>query len=236
MRGRDRLSRSSFGTARLPAFPFAATYVINLRDSADRWESMTDVLKRTGLSNVVRWEGVDGRRFDAAFVRTLQSLGVLATDLSRFTAAVVHEEVGCALSHVGVLRDIVRRRLHHALILEDDVVPTEGDAGWRERFARTHADLPRSWEMWFLYRCHDRQDKLRRRTPRTVIPYQPYGAAAYAVSERGAAKLLRAVSPIRQPIDCMFAEDLVRTGRVRRAKLYYLRGLKGKAARLRERE
>lgn len=29
--------------------------------------------------------------------------------------------------------------------------------------------------------------------------------------------------------------DTVRTGRVRRAKLYYLRGLKGKAARLRER-
>lgn len=29
--------------------------------------------------------------------------------------------------------------------------------------------------------------------------------------------------------------DMVRTGRVRRAKLYYLRGLKGKAARLRER-
>src|SRR5256885_11861648 len=30
--------------------------------------------------------------------------------------------------------------------------------------------------------------------------------------------------------------DVVRTGRVRRAKLYYLRELKGKAARLRERE
>jgi large subunit ribosomal protein L19 len=29
--------------------------------------------------------------------------------------------------------------------------------------------------------------------------------------------------------------DMVRTGRVRRAKLYYLRGLRGKAARLRER-
>jgi len=29
--------------------------------------------------------------------------------------------------------------------------------------------------------------------------------------------------------------DMVRTGRVRRAKLYYLRDLKGKAARLRER-
>ena len=30
--------------------------------------------------------------------------------------------------------------------------------------------------------------------------------------------------------------EIIRTGRVRRAKLYYLRGLKGKAARLRERE
>jgi large subunit ribosomal protein L19 len=30
--------------------------------------------------------------------------------------------------------------------------------------------------------------------------------------------------------------DFIRTGAVRRAKLYYLRGLKGKAARLRERE
>jgi len=30
--------------------------------------------------------------------------------------------------------------------------------------------------------------------------------------------------------------DVVRTGKVRRAKLYYLRGLKGKAARLRERQ
>ena len=30
--------------------------------------------------------------------------------------------------------------------------------------------------------------------------------------------------------------DVIRTGRVRRAKLYYLRNLKGKAARLRERE
>jgi large subunit ribosomal protein L19 len=30
--------------------------------------------------------------------------------------------------------------------------------------------------------------------------------------------------------------DVVRTGRVRRSKLYYLRGLKGKAARLKERQ
>jgi large subunit ribosomal protein L19 len=42
------------------------------------------------------------------------------------------------------------------------------------------------------------------------------------------------IFPIHAPI--IDHIDLVRTGKVRRAKLYYLRGLKGKAARLKERE
>lgn len=42
------------------------------------------------------------------------------------------------------------------------------------------------------------------------------------------------IFPIHAPV--IDHIDMVRTGRVRRAKLYYLRGLKGKAARLRERE
>ena len=39
------------------------------------------------------------------------------------------------------------------------------------------------------------------------------------------------------PLHCRTIDhiDIVRTGKVRRAKLYYLRGLKGKAARLKER-
>ena len=42
------------------------------------------------------------------------------------------------------------------------------------------------------------------------------------------------IFPVNAPVVDSIA--IVRTGRVRRAKLYYLRGLKGKAARLRERE
>lgn len=42
------------------------------------------------------------------------------------------------------------------------------------------------------------------------------------------------IFPIHAPV--IDHIDVVRTGRVRRAKLYYLRDLKGKAARLRERE
>jgi large subunit ribosomal protein L19 len=42
------------------------------------------------------------------------------------------------------------------------------------------------------------------------------------------------IFPINAPV--VDHIDVVRTGKVRRAKLYYLRGLKGKAARLKERE
>jgi large subunit ribosomal protein L19 len=42
------------------------------------------------------------------------------------------------------------------------------------------------------------------------------------------------IFPINAPV--IDHIDFVRTGLVRRAKLYYLRGLRGKAARLRERE
>lgn len=42
------------------------------------------------------------------------------------------------------------------------------------------------------------------------------------------------IFPIHAPV--IDHIDVVRTGRVRRAKLYYIRELKGKAARLRERE
>jgi large subunit ribosomal protein L19 len=42
------------------------------------------------------------------------------------------------------------------------------------------------------------------------------------------------IFPIHAPV--IDHIDVVRTGRVRRAKLYYLRALKGKAARLRERD
>ena len=41
------------------------------------------------------------------------------------------------------------------------------------------------------------------------------------------------IFPVNAPV--IDKIDVVRTGRVRRAKLYYIRGLRGKAARLRER-
>ena len=58
--------------------------------------------------------------------------------------------------------------------------------------------------------------------------------ASFTVRKISFGQGVERIFPIQAPV--IDHIDVVRTGRVRRAKLYYLRGLKGKAARLRERE
>ena len=74
--------------------------------------------------------------------------------------------------------------------------------------------------------------------PSTGILRVPVALSYAAIMlERGILVELIDFEHIRNgPIKLFISATKVRTGRVRRAKLYYLRELKGKAARLRERE
>src|SRR5579872_3241720 len=115
---------------------FAATYVINLPRSADRWETLQPVLERMNLSNVIRFPAIDGYALGDEGIRQWQASGRLAGDLSAFDSGCGEGEMGCALSHAAVLRDIVERGWPHALILEDDVVLAGNPRTWLRRFER----------------------------------------------------------------------------------------------------
>ena len=185
---------------------FDATYVINLDRSAERWANACAVADLAGLSNVRRLSAVDGDSLADEVLRQLQAAGRLDTDLSGFTAASHLGEIGCGLSHANALRDIVERGWRSALVLEDDIALAGVARDWPLRCAAAWADLPSSWELWYLYRCFDLAHRVRRLTPRTVVPYSPQGAAAYAVSARGAERLLRAITPLSRPVDRTFME------------------------------
>lgn len=185
---------------------FDATYVINLDRSADRWAHAQRITALAGLPNVIRFSAVDGRALGADGMEALQRRGVLSTDLSRFSEGCFDGEIGCAVSHALVLQDILDRGWRTALVLEDDV-ELSGDAStWRARFEAAGRDLPRDWEAWYLYRCFDIEHRVRRLSPRTVVPWVPQGGAAYALSASGAAIFHRALVPVNNAVDRVYMD------------------------------
>ncbi len=192
----------------------AATYIINLNASRDRWKSMQILLDRMGVPNRVRFEAIDGFALDADGLHMLRRNGRLSSACEGFDTRCMAGEIGCALSHAGVMADVVEKQLPSALILEDDIALDGPAALWPARFQAAFADLPPDWELWYLYRCFDIRHRIQRLTPRTVVPWTPQGGAAYAVTLAGARKLLAALTPVRSAVDRVYAE-LVRTRAIR---------------------
>ncbi|MBM3320576.1 MAG: glycosyltransferase family 25 protein [Candidatus Eisenbacteria bacterium] len=198
-----------------PELPFDAVYVINVRSHPERWDSARRQLREVGIEDPVRWDAVDGSVLDDETLRRLQREGRISTDLSGFDPRAHRGEIACARSHIAALENILDRGLSRALILEDDFA-LEGDSSdWRARLAAAYADLPEGWEVWFLFRCFDVRRRARRLSPRTVIPFSPLSATAYAVTAAGARKLLGAARRPGKAIDRIYAEDAVRKRRVR---------------------
>ncbi|CAN5566994.1 hypothetical protein BH09GEM1_BH09GEM1_37830 [soil metagenome] len=185
---------------------FDATYIINLDRSPDRWAHAQRVTSAAGFPNVTRFAGVDGAEVGGVTLSTLQGQGRIARDLSHFDQRVLEGEIGCAVSHAGVLRDIVERGHSSALILEDDVQLAGDRDTWRSRFAAAYRDLDSDWQLWYLYRCFDVEHRVTRLTPRTVVPWMPQCAAAYAVTASGARILLNALDPVGNAVDRVYMD------------------------------
>lgn len=180
---------------------FDATYVINLDRSPDRWAHAQEVCRRAGLTNVIRFRGVDGRQLTDDAVTDLQKRGLLATGDWAFDAACKTGELGCALSHATLIEEIVTRGWRNALILEDDVDLAGDPVTWPQRLQRAYRDLPNSWEIWYLYRCLDIEHRVERISPRNVIPWTPQGCAGFAVTARGAQIIRDATHPVGNAVD-----------------------------------
>jgi len=93
------------------------TFVVNLEKDWDRWAHVSSDLEKLRL-NFERFPAVYGRDLIAA-ERALHYDPVKAR--WRQARDLTPAEIGCALSHLGVYRQISKRDLPHAFVLEDDV-------------------------------------------------------------------------------------------------------------------
>ncbi|MGA2642465.1 MAG: glycosyltransferase family 25 protein [Spirochaetia bacterium] len=126
-------------------------------------------------------------------------------------------EAACALSHFGMLQEVVDRGLKKALIFEDDAALIAREARWIPYCLER---LPEDWELFYLgYRdgelrgyLRELQEQLgRQKNPEEVVS-RTVGRGlrtaaghelihAYAVTLQGARKLLDGVYPIRDVAD-----------------------------------
>lgn len=180
-------------------------FVINVPRCTERREQMRVRLRALG---------VDARVYPAVDGSTLTLSSLIAYDRQKswtcYGSAMTAAEVACALSHYGVLNEIVQRKLPYALVLEDDV---EFDSDLLEV---CEALVSRNFAAWELVRLQTCKGRVREpRTPRDLgVPIcaagrrmlyrlnrHVLGAGAYLITYAGAVKLLEGAERIFLPFD-----------------------------------
>lgn len=195
------------------------TYVINLDRSTARMAFMEDQLEEHGLE-FQRVAAVDGNELSATDLRHV-SVGCRVTCTSSM--------IGCGLSHRKVWRDVLRKDLSHALVLEDDAVLTP-DFGTRLHEALEA--VPEDFDILLLgcfflcdarreYPLHLRSVKpfmtLRKEETTWVsgqttvyVPEMFGGTHCYVVSAKGARQLLTLIPKVGYHVDMEMNHPLLR--------------------------
>ncbi len=194
-------------------------YVINLDKKSDRWDDIQLNFSETGLK-LNRWNGINGTDLSD------KQISEITTPLCNTMCS--YSMIGCALSHIGIWRHIVKNNLDSVLILEDNAYPVDN---FNELLKEYWKQVPKGWDMVYLggYGSCDKNELVSKLN--TLISgkknkkiykdgklmknvYKPAGSFAthaYMISNKGAKKLLNhdAFKKISYHIDSVIANNIV---------------------------
>ena len=173
------------------------TFVINLERSPARRRAIESHLDELGVP--FEWvRGTDGLELTESELRLYSAREAFAS----IGRAMHRNEMGCILSHITVWREILKRGLPRALILEDDMVLEDDFASLVEDLTWVPADAAIVNMSWDMAEPID----LRAITPKRSLcrfDRTPMRAGSYIVTQRCAAELLEQAFPIRMPSDSL---------------------------------
>ena len=89
------------------------TFVINLDRAVDKRNRISNLCEKLKMDFEI-FTAIDGSKLDESFIRS--------NVYDYQNCFLTNGEIGCALSHIGVYREIIRRDLPYALIIEDDAI------------------------------------------------------------------------------------------------------------------
>lgn len=168
-------------------------FIISLSDSQERRKALGDTLTELGLSYEFV-DAIDARNGLPERFETQVDREAIRKNLGRDMSG---PELGCALSHTLVYKEILERDLSCAMILEDDIVPTTDflellRSGVLEQSNHDLILLYYNFAAafrWSFRRCLGNFRFFK-------FSALPSSAACYYVTQQGAARLLEAATPV----------------------------------------
>lgn len=172
-------------------------FVINLERNQNRRTYITKHLNALGINPTIV-PAVDGRKLD---YEELKKSGVYDDSVAHevFSRSLSLPEIGCLLSHRNIYEEIIKNGFEQALVLEDDVIFTDGAV---EILRNLLDELPDDCDVVQLYYSCKDYDRIGENLVRfNFNDCMPVGAAGYIVKLSGAKKLLDEWYPARYPAD-----------------------------------
>lgn len=172
-------------------------YVVSLLRAAERRKAISEQLQ--GLGQAFTFvDAVDARAVDADWLHGQVDNSALMDNEGRLLSG---PEIGCALSHREIYKDIVRTGAAGALVLEDDVIVTPAFCdvvAYFERMASSIQEQAYVVHLGAMSRRYGRYLMLRRRSRQRIsdrvsfleridfLSPQPVGTEGYYITRRGA--------------------------------------------------
>ena len=168
-------------------------FVVSLSDSRERREAMGEALTELGLGFEFV-DAVDARDGLPESFEEQIDREAIRKNLGR---DMLGPELGCALSHALVYREILKRNLSRAIVLEDDIVPTTDflELLRSSVLERSQYDLVLLYYnlatafRWSFRPCLGNYKFFR-------FSVLPSSTACYYLTRAGASKLLEAATPV----------------------------------------
>jgi len=183
---------------------FENIFVINLKKRKERWRKTMQRLSLCGFDpgTVRRVEAVDGKelfRNDPSRLKSVLADRAYAEIQHRTRS--YHEQltlgaVGCALSHISVWREVVKKQIPEALVFEDDIVPSRN---FKVLLSERWPEIPRDRDLVFLGCWHRKSPAAVNK--HVVRPVKIFRTHAYVISRQGAAILMNEVFPLKVQLD-----------------------------------
>ncbi|KAG9483365.1 procollagen galactosyltransferase 2 [Eleutherodactylus coqui] len=186
---------------------FDEVYMINLKRRMDRRVRMLRSLYELKIQ-VKIFDAVDGKALNASQIKTL-NIDVLPGYYDPYSGrTLTRGEIGCFLSHYYVWNEVVDKGFEKALVIEDDV---RFEYQFKSKLVKLMTDIEAAAVDWDLIYIGRKRMQVKR--PEKAVPNvmnlveadYSYWTLGYAISQKGAQKLIKA-EPLGKmlPVDEFF--------------------------------